>query len=355
MDSDPAARDLKLREYAPRARLRAPEHLVHRARFPVVDVHNHLGRWLEPREGWAVPDVDALLGLMEVCGVRAIVNLDGQWGDELEANLDRYDRAHPGRFVTFCHPDWSQTSQPGFGDRLAEGLERAGAAGAGGVKVWKQLGLSLADDRGDLLMPDDQRLGPLWEAAGARGIPVLIHVADPVAFFDPMDRFNERLEELLENPDWWFGDRARFPPLERIIDGLEAVVARHPRTTFIGAHVGCYAEDLAWVSRMLTTYPNFHVDIAARIAELGRQPRAARRLMLEHPDRVLFGMDLTPDAGEYAIHFRFLETEDESFPYSTEEIPPQGRWAISGLGLPDEVLRRIYAENALRLVPGLEP
>jgi predicted TIM-barrel fold metal-dependent hydrolase len=139
-----------------------------------------------------------------------------------------------------------------------------------------------------------------------------------------------------------------------LIDALEAVVEAHPATTFIGAHVGCFAEDLAWVGRMLTTYPNFHVDIAARIAELGRQPRAARRVFLEHPDRVLFGVDLfPPDPVDYAIHFRFLETDDECFDYAKDDVPPEGRWTISGLDLPDDVLRAVYGENARRLIPGL--
>ena len=172
-------------------------------------------------------------------------------------------------------------------------------------------------------------------------------------FFEPLDERNERLEELLVHPDWSFAD-PRFPRFERLIEALEAVVAAHPGTTFIGAHVGCFAEDLAWVGRMLSTYPNFHVDVAARIAELGRQPRAAARLFLEHPDRVLFGIDLfPPDPADYAIHFRFLETDDEYFDYATDEVPPEGRWTISGLSLPDDVLRKIYGANARRLIQGL--
>jgi predicted TIM-barrel fold metal-dependent hydrolase len=347
--------ELPLHAFRPRPRLRVAEHDVPRARFPAVDAHNHLGRWLAREGEWAVPDVGELLALMDGCNLRAIINLDGGWGEELERNLDRYDRAHPDRFATCCHLDWREAVSPGFADRLVASLRRSAAAGARGVKVWKDLGLHVRDDRGELLLPDDPRLSDVWDAAGELGLPVLIHTADPVAFFDPADETNERLEELLQHPDWWFGDRGRFPPFERLIEALEALVASHPRTTFVGVHVGSYAEDLGWVGRMLDTYRNFHVDIAARIAELGRQPRAAGRLMREHPDRVLFGMDLTPDAAEYGIHFRFLETEDEHFRYSTDEIPPQGRWAIHGLGLPDEVLRRVYAENALRLIRGLGP
>jgi predicted TIM-barrel fold metal-dependent hydrolase len=350
---DPAMRDLPLRAYRPRAAVRLPRHVVPRARFPVVDVHNHLGRWLTPNGDWAAGDVPALLADMASCNVDAIVNLDGRWGDELQANLDRYDHAYPGRFATFCHLGWNTLSQSGWPERIVGELRASAAAGAMGVKVWKDLGLGLRDERGELLLPDDERLAEVWETAGELGMPIVIHVADPVAFFDAVDERNERLEELLVHPEWSFAD-PRFPRFERLIEALENVVASHPATTFIGAHVGCFAEDLAWVGRMLSTYPNFHVDIAARIAELGRQPRAARRLFMEHPDHVLFGIDLfPPDPADYAIHFRFLETDDEYFDYATDDVPPEGRWTISGLDLPDDVLRKVYGSNALRLIPGL--
>jgi predicted TIM-barrel fold metal-dependent hydrolase len=351
---DPSLADLRLRDYRPRSMLRVSEHRVERARFPVVDAHNHLGRWLT--EEWAAPDVGELLALMEDRNIDAIVNLDGRWGGDLEANLDRYDRAHPGRFATLCQLDWREAASPGFAERLVASLRRSRDAGAKGVKVWKDLGLRLRDDRDELLMPDDPRLSDMWDGAGELGLPIVMHLADPLAFFEPLDATNERVEELLEHPDWYFGDRDRFPPFERIIEALEAVVAAHPRTTFVGVHVGCYAEDLSFVGRMLDTYANFNVDIAARIPELGRQPRAARALMTTHADRVLFGTDdFPPNRDTYAIHFRFLETLDEHFPYSPDEVPPQGRWAISGLGLPDDVLRAVYAENARRLIPGIGP
>jgi hypothetical protein len=326
---------------------------VPQARFPAVDAHNHLGRWLTPDGGWAVSDVDALLAAMDAANVEAIVNLDGRWGDELEANLDRYDRAHPGRFATFCHLDPSLFSEPGWPDKLVPELRVSAGAGARGIKVWKDLGLGIRDEGGEWVLPDDERLSDMWDVAGQLGLPIVVHVADPVAFFEPVDERNERLEELLAHPEWSFAD-LRFPRFERLIEAFEAVVAAHPATTFIGAHVGCFAEDLAWVARMLSTYPNFHVDIAARIAELGRQPRAARRLFLEHPDRVLFGIDLfPPDPVDYAIHFRFLETDDESFDYAKDDVPPEGRWTVSGLDLPDDVLRKVYGENARRLILGL--
>ncbi len=318
----------------------------------MVDAHNHLGRWLSRTSDWVVVDVGRLLDTMDRCGIEAIVNLDGRWGDELEANLERYDRAHPGRFATFCHVDWREAAAPGFTKRLIASLEASVTAGARGLKVWKDLGLGIVDDRGELLLADDDRLSDLWERAGELGVPVLIHSGDPVAFWQPIDRFNERLEELLANPEWSFHDD-RWPRLGRLLEALENVVEAHPATIFIGAHV-IYPENLAWVAARLERYSNLHVDIAARVAELGRQPAAARRLFLEHPERILFGLDLFPPSEqEYAISFRFLETADEHFAYSTEDTPPQGRWNIYGVDLPDAVLQAVYADNARRLIPGL--
>jgi hypothetical protein len=346
---DDSLTNLPLRDFSPRSCMRSHVHGGSKARVPAIDAHNHLGKWLT--EGrWAIDDVGWLLELMDRCNVRAVVNLDGMWGQVLEENLDRYDRAHEGRFFTFCQLDWHETEVRGFTDRLCRSLRESAEQGARGLKVWKDLGLHISDTAGRLIMPDDDRLSDVWDTAADLQLPALIHTADPVAFFQPVDRFNERLEELLEFPEWSFADD-RFPRFEVLIDSLEALVAAHPRTTFIGAHVGCYAEDLEWVERMLSSYPNFHIDIAARIAELGRQPQATRRLVLRYPDRVLFGTDIFPPTSEdYAIHFRFLETDDEYFDYSTDEIPPQGRWKIHGLKLPEDALQSVYSDNALKVL-----
>ncbi len=305
-------------------------------------------------DAWTVPDVSDLISLMKVCNLRAIVNLDGRWGTELEENLDRYDRAYPGRFATCCHVDWEAAVASGdVGRSAAASLRASVAAGAKGIKVWKDLGLHVRDAGGELILPDDARLAPLWEAAADLAVPVFIHTADPVAFFDPIDERNERYEQLHAHPEWSFADPS-FPRFERLIDALEGLVAANPDTTFVGVHVGGYAENLGRVGSMLDAYPNYHVDLAARVAEVGRQPRAARELILAHPDRVLFGIDEFPPAREnYAIYFRFLETADEHFPHSTEDVPLMGRWAISGVDLPDDVLTKVYADNALRIVPGL--
>jgi len=341
-------RVLPLAAYRPRSRLVVPETPVERPRFRAIDAHNHLGRWLIG--DWAVPDVGALLALLDEVDVDAVVNLDGRWGDELEANLDRYDRAHPDRFATFCHVDFDDARTPGFEARLVASLRDSHARGARGLKVWKDLGLGFRDPDGRLLMPDDPRLGALFHEAGELGLPVLIHTADPVAFFDPVDEHNERLEELGVHPEWSFHGPA-FPSFDELIASLEALVAAHPRTTFVTAHAGCYAENLAHVDRMLTAHANLHTDFSARIAELGRQPRAAAALFARHADRIVFGTDrYPPDAATYRRYFRFLETADEHFPYGEDAVPSQGRWAISALALHDDVLQAVYRDNPRRIL-----
>lgn len=344
-----------------RSALRVRETAVPRAVVPVVDAHNHLGRWLSSwvgRDGdWSVPDVGALLELMECVNVAAIVNLDGRWGAELEANLDRYDRAHPGRFATFCHAPWEELAAPSGGegralDAIVASVRASHAAGARGLKVWKDLGLGVRDGAGELVLPDDPRLHDLWELAGELGLPVLIHTADPIAFWWPVDASNERYEELRAHPEWAFG-RPGLPSWERLIDALEGLVAAHPRTTFIAAHMASAAEDLGRVERMLAAYPNLVVDISARIAELGRQPRAARRLIERHPTRVLFGTDMfAPEQAMYELHWRFMESDDEHFAYhhDPEDPWPSGRWRISALHLPRELLELVYAGNARRVL-----
>lgn len=351
--------DLPLSSYRPRARLSLPEHAVDTARSRAIDAHSHLGRWLSAwadREGeWLVPDVASWLEQMTSHNVHGFVNLDGRWGDELRANLERFDESHPGRIATFCHVDWSLLEHSASEQALAASLADSITAGAAGVKVWKDLGLHIRDSAGALVLPDDQRLTGVWETAGTAGVPIWWHVADPVAFFDPVDERNEFLELLTARPDWSFAG-PEFPTFERLMDALETVVAAHPGTTFVAVHAGCNAEDLGWVGRMLDTYPNLHIDIAARLSQLGRQPRATRDLILRHPDRVLFGCDEIPHTGSsYPRHFRFLETRDEHFPHSDDDPPLMGRWAISGIHLPDDVLRAVYGENAARLVPRLSP
>lgn len=336
----------RLARYAPRSTLELPAHRVPAARVPAVDFHTHLGRWLHPRGDWMEPDVGRLVAGMDATNVVALVNLDGRWGRELEENLDRYDRAHPGRFHTFCQLDWRLLDRDDGPERLVAQLQRSVAAGARGLKVWKDLGLAV-EARGRRVLPDDPMLAPVWAAAGAAGVPVLVHVADPVAFFLPADRRNERLEEMLRVPRT-SRHGGGYPAFRRLVDALEHVVAAHPGTEFVAAH-GCYAENLAHVGGLMDRYPNFAVDIAGAANSLGRQPRTTRSLVLRHPDRVLFGSDAFPmRTSVQRLYFRMLETDDEAFAYSEEPAAPSGRWEIHGLDLPPAVLAQVYFANAAR-------
>jgi predicted TIM-barrel fold metal-dependent hydrolase len=345
--------DLLLRDFAPRPALTTSATHVEQPRFPVIDAHNHLGE-LIPNAGFAGPwpkrPVAELIEELDASGVRAVVNLDGNYGERLRYELDRYRGAYPDRFVVFAgleYPAFEREAD--FGAYLARQLRDSAAAGAQGLKVWKPLGLTLRDPQGTLVPVNDPRLDELWATAGELKLPVLIHVADPVAFFQPLDRFNERWDELHAHPDWHFYG-PQFPSFETIMEQFADVLTRHRNTTFIGAHVGCYAENLGWVGRMLEACPNFYVDIGARLGELGRQPYSTREFCIRYADRVLFGTDAPPDRAMYALHYRFLETRDEYFDYSLEAVPPQGRWQIYGIHLPDEVLQQIYFANAARIL-----
>lgn len=247
--------------------------------MPCVDVHNHLGRWLTEDGDWVHPDPAELVRTMDSANVATVVNLDGMWGDELDANLERYDRAFPGRFVTVCQLDWPLLAQPDGEERLLASLDDSKRRGARGVKVWKNLGLRVTDGEGEVVLPDGPRVIRILDHAGDLGLPVLIHVADPKAFFEPLDERNERLDELLIERDWWFGDREVFPAFDRILEGLANLVLATGRTTYIGAHVGCNAGDLDWVESLFERAPNFTVDTGGRLAELGRQPRRFTRLV----------------------------------------------------------------------------
>ncbi len=346
-----ALAELRLTDWQPQSQLRPRETQVPRAAVPAVDVHNHLGRWLTDGD-WMIPDPGALVDTLDRCGVRTVVNLDGMWGPEVSANVERYDQAHPGRFLTFCQLDWSLLAEPDGVARLIASLTESQARGARGLKVWKNLGLTARYASGRLISPDDAQVVEVLQHAGALGLPVLIHIADPVAFFEPVDAGNERLEELAGRPDWWFGDRARFPSFDALLDAHAALVLACPDTTFIGAHAGCAAEDLDRVERLLEAAPNYAIDTAGRMAELGRQPRRVRDLIDRFGDRVLFGTDIYPASGQqFRLHFRFFETADEAFDYHHgSPLPAQGRWTVSGLDLAPDQLAAVYRDNAVRLL-----
>lgn len=349
--------NLRLLDFRPRSELRLPEHHVSKPPYPIIDAHNHLGK--DDTEKFSTLTPEKVLSVLDEVGVETMVDLDGGWGDALDARVSKYGKRFPDRFVHFVrmdspHPEgenlWSVALSKGNpGEYAAEQLRDAIGRGVRGLKVWKNFGLRTRDSEGKLVPIDDERFDPLWDTAGELGVPVLIHVGDPAAFFRPLDATNERIPELLRHPDWHF--YPDFPSLEEIISQLEGLVLRHPGTTFIGAHVGCFAEDLARVGALMDRAPNWHIDISARVNELGRQPRATRALIEAHPDRVLFGTDnLAFNLDMYPIWYRFLETEDEYFPFRPASSAMPGLWRIYGIGLPEDLLRSVYRENARRVL-----
>ncbi|GIK66936.1 MAG: hypothetical protein BroJett018_47300 [Chloroflexota bacterium] len=340
---------LPLADFRPQSKLVVPTTTISKPHFPVIDAHNHLGETFGG--GWINRPIAELLDCLDTAGVVALVDLDGGWGEGiLERHLDHFKAAAPERFVHFGGVAWEKWAELGhrFPEWAAQRLHVQARRGAEGLKIWKPFGLHVRDHAGQLVAVDDARLDPIWATAAELGWPVLIHVADPVAFFDPLDATNERWEELHAHPDWQFPSPP-FPPFLAILEGLRRLVLRHPATTFIGAHVGCYAENLAWVGRLLDDAPNFYIDFGARIGELGRQPYSARRFFVQYADRILFGTDNAPEVDAYRLYYRFLETDDEYFNYGLDTIPSQGRWQIYGLYLPEDVLAKIYAGNARRL------
>mgnify|MGYP005839851593 CR=1 FL=1 len=339
-----------LKDYTPHSMLNVKTSRITHPRFPVIDAHNHLA---EPfGGGWDKRSVCELLDVLDESHVRIFVDLDGGWSEDLlNDHLEKYKSSAPERFCIFGGVDWSKWSEWGdrFGEWAGKQLRRQVQRGAQGLKIWKALGLHVRDHRGALVAVNDIRLDPLWQTAADLRIPVVIHIADPVAFFSPLDGHNERWEELSEHPDWHFASSV-YPRFDSIMEQFAELIKRNSQTTFIGAHVGCYAENLEWVGNLLDECPNFFVDIAARIAELGRQPYTARRFFLNYADRIVFGTDFPADVERYRIHYRFLESDDEYFNYDLKNPPTQGRWQIYGLYLPDDVLEKVYYANAIRLL-----
>ena len=340
-------RELKLRDWQPRSMLKTKESVVEKPAYPVFDVHNHLGGG---RDRLTADRVKGYLAEMDAAGVRTVVNLDGGWGERLKQTLSALDEAYPDRFLTFALLDFDGIDNKNWGRREARRLEESFKAGAKGLKFHKSLGLTYRYRNGKLMPVDDPKLDPVWQMCAKYNRPVMIHVADPAAFFTPLDRFNERWHELNEHPNWLFHGE-RFPSRDEILMQRNRAIARHPKTTFICAHFGNNPEDIDTVGKWLERYPNMYIDIDARISELGRQPYSARKFLLKYQDRIMFGTDTTPRRGAYRIYYRFLETDDEYFDCAGSH-QRQGFWMIYGLFLPEDVLEKIYHKNADRIFFG---
>jgi predicted TIM-barrel fold metal-dependent hydrolase len=361
---------LYLSEFEPKSMLKVPESKITRAKFPMIDVHTHTSFAAVNQNGVPVSEQmnflaepADLLAVMDRRNIRMLVDLTGGFGQGLVDTVRKFHTPHPDRFIVFTEPWYPRANELNYPQFQADAIEKAHQAGARGLKILKTLGLYLRENitSGPLVKIDDRRFDPMWEACGSLGMPVFIHTADPDAFFLPTNCFNERFEELNNHPDWSFYGRD-YPSKRELLDARNRVFARHPRTQFVGLHVANHGEDLADVSELLDRLPNVHVETAARLNELGRQPRNSRKFFGRYQDRIMFGTDAVPLPygaetpqqifGEelYEIYCRFFETEDEYFDYAPAAKPPQGRWQVHGIALPHTILRKVYYENAARLL-----
>ncbi len=331
-------------EYDPPSTLVVPENKLTRAKFPFIDVHNHQFR---------MPDMDLseLTRQMDALNMAVMVNLSGRGRgstEHLEKSLENVRKHYPNRFIVFTNVDFSGIDDPDWVKRTTKQLEEDVKMGANGLKIYKNLGMFSRDKEGNRIPIDDPRLDPVWAKCGELGIPVLIHSADPRPFWQPFNASNERWLELKTHPN----RRHDNDPVawETIIEEQHRMFRKHPNTKFINAHLGWYGNDLQKLGQLMDEIPNMYTEIGAVIAELGRQPRFAREFLIRYQDRVMFGKDSwVPE--EYSTYFRVLETADDYFPYHKRY---HAFWRMYGLDLPDEVLKKIYYKNALKVIPNID-
>jgi predicted TIM-barrel fold metal-dependent hydrolase len=344
--------NISFEDYNPESTLVVPENPVKRAKFPFVDVHSHQWNLTKERLAKLVAEMDEL-------NMKALVNLSGRGYDRAAGDIGtqeylagmvrRVEGEAPDRVVVFTNVSFKNLGQDGWEKEAIRQLKEDVKNGATGLKIYKSLGFSTKDEKGERVAVDDPRLDPIWAQCGKLGIPVIIHSADPAQFWQPMDANNERWLELKLRPR-----RKRSAddpaPFEQIIAEQHNIFKKHPKTTFINAHMGWMANNLDKASEHLDTYPNVNFGIGAVIAEFGRQPRRARQFFEKYQDRILFAKDAY-NKEEFYTYFRVLETEDEYFPYYKKY---HAFWRMYGLGLSDEVLKKVYYKNACRIIPALD-
>ena len=336
------SKQMDFEDYNPVSTLVVPGHKLTRAKFPFIDVHNH-------QFGMPTANLDDLIAPMNALNMAVMVNLSGQSGDKIRQSVANIKSHYPKRFIVFANVDFTGVGAEGWAQKAAQQLETDVRNGANGLKVYKNLGFSVTDIQGKRVPVDDPRLDPIWQKCAELKIPVLIHTADPVSFWEPIDEHNERWLELTTHPN-----RKRGPdnpvPFETLIAEQHRMFKRNRQTTFIAAHFGWFPNDLAKLGSLLDEMPNVVVEFGAVIAELGRQPRMAKAFFTKYQDRILFGKDSwVPE--EYATYFRVLESEDEYFPYHKKY---HAFWAMYGMGLPDDILKKVYYKNALRIIPNID-
>jgi len=343
-------KELLLKDYNPIPELVVPEHLITKPKFPVFDIHTHMGKLLLGDDYAKQYDTNEYLQALNEKGIYRIVNLDGFWGQDLD-NMLQKNEGFEMEIFNFMWLDIDKMDDDNFEQYITSLVQECYDKGVKGIKMWKDISLYKRDRNGEPFRTDDARLKCVYDLAAKLKLPILIHIGDPTAFFKPVDFQNERYDELCNNPEWQFGDSSKYMRFEELLEMQESMIKNNPDTLFVVSHVASYGENLGYVSRQLSKYPNMYIDIAARIAELGRVPYSAREFFINYQDRILYGSDCSPlQLDMHPIMYRFLETFDEYFPYgSANEIAGQGRWNIYGIGLPDEVLEKVYNKNAERI------
>lgn len=337
-----------LSEFKPKSELVVERQEITKPKFPVIDIHAHFGPLTLGPDYANRFDTKTEVENLKKLGVRYVTNLETLWGAELDKAVEKI-KPYDDFILTFGSVDIERLDEPDFAKHVEETLKEFKEKGIRGLKLWKNISLGMKDKDGNYIPIDDQRLKPIWDWSAELDLPIIIHIADPVAFFKPIDGYNERWEELQVNPDWSFYKPGLFT-FEELLEQQENMLAQNPKTTFIIAHSGSYPENLGYVAKCLDKYPNMYIDTAARLAEFGRQPYTSRKFFTKYQDRILFGTDCGPGWYEHLRYYEFFETWNEYFDYGSSEIPGQGRWKIYGIGLDDEVLEKIYYKNAAKIL-----
>jgi predicted TIM-barrel fold metal-dependent hydrolase len=333
---------MDVEEYEPVSTLKVPQHLLTHSKFPFIDVHNH--QWTMP-----VQNLEKLVTEMDSLHMGVMVNLSGFRGKYLEWSLDNVNNHYPNRFILFLNINFEKLDDAGWPNETLQIMEEAVKQGVKGLKVYKGLGLTDKDNEGNRIAIDDPRLDPIWAKCGELGIPVLIHSGEPNSFWNAKDKYNERWLELKQEPGR-YRSPDDYPSFEEIMAEQHRVFRKHPKTKFIDAHLGWFGNDLERLGKLFDEMPNVYTELGAVLAELGRQPQFAREFMIRYQDRVMMGKD-TYKKEEYYTYFRVLETDDEYFDYYRKR---HAHWKMYGLALPDSVLRKVYFENALKVIPGID-
>ena len=339
---DKADTTMSFEEYEPKSTLVVPGHIVKSAKYPFIDVHNHQWRM-------ATQDVSETTAEMNELNMAVMVNLSGRSGETLKAAVDNVSKNAPHRFIQFANISFDNIDDPDWTEKTVKQLEQDYENGARGLKIFKNLGLTAKDSEGNRIAVDDPRIDPVWAKCGELGIPVLIHTGEPAVFWAPIDKYNERWLEMKQFPNR-HRNPEKYPSWEKVMSEQWNVFRKHPETTFINAHLGWMGNNLGRLGELMEEFPNMVTEIGAVLAELGRQPRFARQFFIKYQDRIMFGKDSwRPE--EYYVYFRVLETSDEYFDYYRKR---HAFWKMYGLNLPDDVLRKVYYKNALRIIPDID-